>query len=782
MANKTAGEPGNDFLIKENYTFKDYINMSLNNIYLMVIIIAICGVIGFIYAFYQPDTYKSTTSMKLLPPKGSILDSPLMGEMNSFANDRFIANEIEIMKSYTIRENVAYTLKKSFQAGAKDSFYLILKEDIRNPKRFVFFNSNKDVSFNKLSEVPYRPDTLLRNNDIAALLSKTISIDQKRGLDIVEISAESPSPYEAAIMANSYAQAYINLNLMMNRTKVSVTRKFLEQQRKEKYNDLKRAEDTLKIFQQSRGIVELSEQSKQLVNQMGEYDAQKIGKEMEVAMYEKSIAELKTQLVNQEPKIADALESSKLEAYLKEVQAQLARLEVNKDYASTNARNDEERKRITDKYNSEIKELKKQETERINALKNLVTSKSAIEDASKLGLEVIEDQIKLQAARESLNGLKSVVKTYESKFNLLPKNIIEFAQLQRQSSAYEKLYQMVEEKYQEALVNEQSTIGNVQLVDIARKPAGPVGPNRQFITVIGFFLGLLISFGIVVAKNQMANTVKSPEDIQRLNIPLLGWLPLWYKMKNGDESASAMIAAKDPLSKSAEAFRAIRTRIHFSRNKKEKIVTLLITSSTSGEGKSTTAVNLAEIFAQADKKTLLVDCDLRKSNIHKVFSIDKIPGLVDHLSALVDYEKIIVFSGMKNLYLVTAGSHSQNPAELLNSGEMERFVEKVKSEFDFVIFDSPPILAVTDSEILSRITDASVLIAGANEANREMLKKATQLLKDEDNSFLGVILNKFKFNIGYGYYYKNYYYYYTDKKKNRFSPFSRLFGKNNNLN
>lgn len=778
MTNKLSKGTDNDFLGEENYTFKDYLNLSLNNIYLITVVIAIFGVLGFIYAFYQPDTYKSTTSMKLSPPKGSVLDSPLTGELNSFANDRFIANEIEIMKSYTIRENVAYSLKKGFQTGAKDSFYLILNENLRNPNRFAFFRNNNEVSFNKLNEVPYKPDTLLSSPNIASLLSRTISIDQKRGLDIVEISAESPSPYEAALMANSYAQAYVNLNLLMNRTKVSVTRKFLEQQRKEKYNDLKRAEDTLKIFQQTRGIVELNEQSKQLVNQMGEYDAQKISKEMEVSMYEKSITELKSQLVNEQPKIAEALESSKLEAYLKEVQTQLARLEVNKDYALTNVRSEDEKKKVTEKYNSEIKELKKQENDRINSLKSIITSKSAIENASKLGLEVIENQIKLQAAKESLISLNSIVKTYESKFNLLPKNIIELAQLQRQSAAYEKLYQMVEEKYQEALVNEQSTIGNVQLIDIARKPVNPVGPNRQLITIIGFVLGLIISFGLVFVKNQLTNTVKSPEDIQRMNITLLGWLPLWTRLKGDDELDSMTIAAKDPFSKSAEAFRAIRTRIHFSRNKTDKIKTILITSSSPSEGKSTTAINLAEIFAQAGKKTLLVDCDLRKPTIHKVFGIDKIPGMVDYLSEIVDFDKVLITSGIKNLFLVTAGSHSQNPAEMLDSSEMLKFVDFVRKEFDVVIFDSPPILAVTDSEILSRLTDGSVLVAASNEANRDMLKKAARLLSEDKNSFLGVVLNKFKFNIGYGYYYKNYYYYYTDKKKKRLFPFLKYFQKN----
>ncbi len=778
MSNKTGFESYNYLNVKENYTFKDYLNLSLNNIFLMAVIIVICGAVGFFYAFYQTDLYKSTTSMKLAPPKGNILDAPLAAEINNFANDRFIANEIEIMKSYTVRENVAYSLRKEFQVGAKDSFYLILKPDLRNPNRFAFFKRETAASFNKISEVPYRPDTLLRNPEIATLLSRSISIDQKRGLDIVEISAESPSPYEAAKMANSYAEAYINLNLMMNRTKVNVTRRFLEQQRKEKYNDLRRAEDTLKIFQQSRGIVELSEQSKQLVNQMGDFDAQKNVKDLEVSMYEKTITELKSQLIAQEPKIADALETSKLEAYLKEIQGQIAKLEVNRDFALSGVRNEEDKRRIAEKYNYEVKELKKQESEKINSLKELITSKSAMQDAAKLGLDIIENQIKLQAAKSSLEKLKLIISSYESKFNLLPRNIIELAQLQRQSSAYEKLYQMVEEKYQEALVNEQSTIGNVQLIDIARKPGAPIGPNRQLITLLGFLIGFGVSFGFVVIKNQLTNTVKTPEEVQRMNIPVIGWLPLWYRSRNGSDESSAMIATRDPFSKSAEAFRAIRTRIHFARQKNEKIKTLLITSSSPSEGKSTTAINLAEIFAQSDKKTLLVDCDLRKPTTHKVFGVEKIPGLVDYLTESAPLEKVITVTGIKNLDLITAGSHSQNPAEVLDSTEMESFVTMIKTKYDYIIFDSPPILAVTDSEILSRMMDASILVAASNEANREMLRKAAQLLSDDKNSFLGVVLNKFKFNIGYGYYYRNYYYYYSDGRKNGF--IARLFNRKPN--
>ena len=764
---------------EEKYSFKDYLNILLNNIYLVIIAAAVCGAIGFIYAFYQPDVYKSSTTLKLSPPKGSVLDAPFTGEINNFANDRFIANEIEIMKSYTIRENVAYSLKKAFLTGVKDSFYLILNPDLRNPNRFSFFNGGSQAQFNKIREVPYYPDTLIKRDNMTSMLSRAVSIDQRRGLDIVEISAESPSPYEAAIMANNYAQAYINLNLLMNRTKVSVTRRFLEQQRKEKYNDLRRAEDTLKMFQQSRGIVELGEQSKQLVNQLGDFDAQKNAKELDAAMYEKSIQELKAQLKSEEPKIADALESSKLEAYLKEVQGQLARLEVNKDYSLNGARNEDERKKINDKYNSDIKELKRQENDKIEQLKNLVTSKSAVEDASKIGLQIIEYQVKLQGTKVSLEKLSGIIKTYEARFNQLPRNIIELAQLQRQSSAYEKLYQMVEEKYQEALVNEQSTIGNVQLIDPARKPESPVGPNRKMITIACLLFGVFLGFGIVVVKNQFANSVKSPDDIQRMNIPLLGWLPLFSVKKNGESGTDLMRGAKDPLSKTAEAFRGIRTRIHFARNKEKKIKTLLVTSTMPSEGKSTVAINLAEIFAQGGKKTLLIDCDLRKPAVHKVFNAEKIPGLTDCLGDLIDYKKIILNSFSNNLYIITSGSYTQNPAEVLDSEQMASFIERLKGEYDFIVIDSPPLLAVTDAEILAGLTDASILVAASGSANREMIKKAVRILEGDKWNFMGVVLNKFKFDIGYGYYYKNYYYYYTDKKKNRFYRIYRVFKKEN---
>lgn len=762
---------------KENLRLHDYLDLLRSNIWLVVMLVIVSTAIAAIYAFYMPDVYQSTSILKLSPPNGNILEAPFMSELNNSANDRFIANEIEIMKSYKVRENAAVSLRREFYNGSKDSFYLILKGELRNPNRFSFLKNKEERFFNKISDASFESDTLLRNSEIASLLSNAISIYQKRGLDIVEINAESQSPYEAAIIANCYALEYINLNLQMNRTKVSITRRFLEIQKREKYNDLRKAEDTLKIFQQSRGIVELNEQSKQLVNQLGDFDAQKNAKELEISMYERSIAELKSELLKMEPKIADALESSKLEAYLKEVQIQIARIDVNKDYALSGTRSEEEKRRINDRYSSEIKELKKQESEKINSLKSLVAGKSALDNSMKLGEQIIEYQVKLQASRVSLDKLRTIVKSYETRFSFLPKRIIEFAQLQRQNSAYEKLYQIVEEKYQEALVNEQSTVGNVQLVDIARKSQFPVKPERGMIILLGLLFGVITGFSIIVMKNQITGMIKTPEDIQKLNIRVLASLPRLNGTKNGRSLAPAMIALSQPFSKSAEAFRSIRTRINFFPSDTDRSKTLLITSSFPLEGKSSTAINLASVFAQAGKRTLLVDCDLRKPIIHRVFGIERNPGVVDYLTGSANYKDIIVQSRLKNLFLVSAGTQSKNPAELLDSGSMRSFVEQIKKEFDFVVFDSPPIMLVTDSEILSNMADMNLLVTGSNSTGSDALRKAAKLLSEGSKLFLGVVLNKYNFSGEYGNYNKKYYYYYPDNKRKKYFAISRLFKK-----
>jgi capsular exopolysaccharide synthesis family protein len=241
---------------------------------------------------------------------------------------------------------------------------------------------------------------------------------------------------------------------------------------------------------------------------------------------------------------------------------------------------------------------------------------------------------------------------------------------------------------------------------------------------------------------------------------VLAWIPQIEGIGlNGNSKEFEFIVAKKPDSIPAEAFRALRTRVQFSKFDKDAIRTLLVTSSAPQEGKTTVAVNLAGSFAQANKKTIIIDCDLRKPRIHSVFGANRYPGFTDYFFGQASYEEIIRPTEVNNLYYITAGTIPPNPSEILGSVQMEEFLVRLQEEYDFVVVDSPPVIAVTDSEILSRITDATMLVVSANTTEIDLMQKSVELLKHERNTFIGVLLNNFSYRSGYGSYYKYYYYY-----------------------
>lgn len=718
-------------------TIKDYINLIRNNITPIVVISVVGLLVSILYAYKAPDIYKSTTSLKVSKPSGSILESPLMPEFQDFGSDRFIANEIEILKSYTVREKVAQALVDSFKTlGKRDSFSLILNKE---------FADDSKVS---LKSIPA----------IAELLGKKVAIDQKRGLDIVEISVESTSPYEATLIANNYALAYNELNLQTSRQQLTNVKKFLADQKKEKQGELFRAEDSLKTYQQRGGIIALDEQAKNLISQLSDFESQMNAAGIELNVSEKNLSQYKETLQKQDPRIADYLASFAAEPYLKALQEEIAKLETKKDVALASGGAGANNASVVADYDARIKSLKSKVDDKISVYKAGIFASSP-EEIKTLSQKIIEEEIKVQAARSTYQQLKSIVGGYDKEFSSLPKATIELAKLERQRQAYEKLYLLVEEKYQEALINEQSQPGNVQIVDHARRPLKPSKPNRMLIVVIGLVMGVGMGVGFAFVRNYFDNTIKTPEDIQNAGVNVLAWIPQIEGLGIDGNKEFEFIVARKPDSIPAEAFRALRTRVQFSRFDKNAIRTMLVTSSAPQEGKTTVSVNLAGSFAHAGKKTIIVDCDLRKPRMHNVFRANRYPGFTDYFFGQASFEEIVKASEIPNLYYITAGTIPPNPSEILGSQQMEEFLEKLRGEYDMILLDSPPIIAVTDSEILSRIVDASMLVTSANTTEIDLMKKSVELLRHERKTFIGVLLNNFSYRSGYGSYYKYYYYY-----------------------
>lgn len=720
-----------------------FLNIVKSNWILILIVFIISAVITGLYVFRAKDIYKSSTSLLIQKPQGSLLTSNMIPGFSDYASDRSISNEIEILKSQTIRSLTASALIDSFKnSDSKSDFYYL-------------FNRNKKVNSEHILQ-----------DELIELLGSIVSISQKRGLDIISIDVDSPSRTEARLIANVYASAYLNYNLEFSRKGVKSVGDYLFEIKNKKLNDLNNSEAALQDFQQRGGIVFLDDQAKSIVEQIATLEAQKNASEVELITSRRTYEALKSELEKLDPQLITYVESQISQSYVEEIQKTIAKVEAERDIELTIPKDPKLIEKVKSEYDAKITALKKSLDEKVELLKTGIYAGTP-EERKEITAELLKSGISIQSSNARFNSLRNLLSKYEGEFSKLPSQSIELAKLERNRRADEKLYLLLEEKYQESVINEKSQLGNVSIIDKASLPIKPFKPNRMLIMAGGCTLGLLLGFGIAFLRNFLDRTIKSPEDIESKGISMLAWIPSIENLKSKGSSLDEFFVANNPKSKESEAFKALRTRIQFSKLDGKPLQTILITSSVPSEGKTTVAVNLAGSFALSDKKVLLIDCDLRKPRVHSLFETNRFPGLSDYLFGKVNFEEILNKTKLPLMEFITSGTIPPNPSELLSSQQFKNLLDMLREKYDYVILDSPPFISVTDSEILSRIVDGEVLVALANKTPIDVFLKSFQRLYSIDpHNFLGVVLNNFNYNNVYGYYY-NYYYYYNQENKNK---------------
>ncbi|PYF03267.1 CpsD/CapB family tyrosine-protein kinase [Ureibacillus chungkukjangi] len=224
------------------------------------------------------------------------------------------------------------------------------------------------------------------------------------------------------------------------------------------------------------------------------------------------------------------------------------------------------------------------------------------------------------------------------------------------------------------------------------------------------------------------------------------------KNKKSNSMARKIVVATNPKSINSEQYRTIRTNINFSMPDQE-LRTLLVTSASPSEGKSTTASNIAAVFSQEGKKVLLVDADMRKPTTHHTFKIRNTHGLSSILTRQCEVHEAVQPTDIENLYILPSGPIPPNPAELLASKNMEAVKTRLLEDYDLLVFDTPPILSVADAQIVSNKTDGTVLVINTGKSQKESALKAKELLEAAKANVLGVILNNFKIEDSHYYYY-----------------------------
>lgn len=730
-----------DANIKSSHSIRFYFNLILRNKVPILLSLAVGLVVSYFYAYSQVDIYTSSASMRLTKPKENVLENKIFSDIEGELPERYINNEVEILKSFSIREKTAKSLLDSFKVlQGKMQFSLLCQ----NPESCT------------------EPKSV---NQIAGILQTSTEISPKRGLDIVAIKSESPSPQESALISNCYAEAYADYSLKFNRGHLTLNREFLEKQVQEKYNALLQTEDKLTNFLRTENVVELNAQANSIISDLSSTESEYNRALIDYQSTTRALNDYKGELDKYDPKATDYFESRVTDPYITELQTEIARLEIQRDLAKTGNEEIIKDSKSYKELEKKIAELKKNLSSKLDILKDGASSNTP-EEVRGLSMKFFETRVINNQNKIKESQLKSLLNKYQEKFNKLPAQSIEYANLERERMANEKVYLMLLEKYQEALINEESQPNNVKIIDFGKIPKAPSKPNRFLIITIGLLIGLGLGYGFALLRNILDVSVKSPEDLENIGISLIGWVPTFMRESKAGRhthTEQELILAYNSDSAPAEAFRTLRTRLQFSKLEPEPIKTILITSSIPREGKTIISSNLAASFSLSSK-VLLLDCDFRKPRLHNIFNMKRYPGLCDYLFGTVPLEEAVRKTQFPNLDLMTCGTIPTNPAELIASKHMQTFLNQIKPKYDYVLIDSPPLATVTDAELLSSYCDGTVVVSLASKTRLDLLVNTIDALNKINDTFIGVILNNFDYQATYGSYYKYYYYYYGSEK------------------
>ncbi|KAA3616684.1 MAG: hypothetical protein DWQ05_13215 [Calditrichaeota bacterium] len=588
----------------------------------------------------------------------------------------------------------------------------------------------------------------------------------------IEIRVKGSSPFEAAYLTNLVATIYQNQDQILSQGEIREVVDFLEEQLSKKELDLKSSEEELKSFQEKENIADLSGDTQELINQLAEFETLYNSALTDLKAYEKRLEYLNQQLGIQKKNLQNNIAQISNPLILK-LRDELAEIERKaSSFLSQDVSEDNPNLKKLRSRQETIKERLITETKKL--VLGGLTPNDPMAHAQQLVSQVIEAETEIRTLKARSVALKGIVDTYSKKLEKLPAKTLRLARLARTKSVDEKLYYMMKEKYEESRISMAGQIGKVRIIDRAVEPGSPISPKKRQNLMLGMLFGLGLGFAIAISLEYLDKTVRTVEDIERLNLPFVGTIPhidvessggLSSLLPNGNgknaDFQARMIALNRPKSPISEAYRIIRTNLQYSQAD-GNLKTILITSPGPGEGKSTTTINLGITLANMGLKTLIIDADLRRPVVHNFFKFDKKPGLTNLLATESAADDVIKTLDIDNLHILTSGVMPPNPSELLGSVRMRNLLESLKSQFDIILLDSPPIIAVTDALIVASEVDGVLLINKSGKSQIEGVKRADQLLKTARARFLGVVLNDVRAENMYGsyyYYYSNQYYY-----------------------
>lgn len=617
------------------------------------------------------------------------------------------------------------------------------------------------------------------------LIGKNLTISNPEFSDFVELRAKANDPDIAYLLAQISSEILKARCIEIDQEESKNIVTFVENQKGKAQQDLERVERVLQEFKEKTNSLVAGENGG-LLKQLVEMESELLTIQTQRELAETNLRDYENRLKQMEIQY----DVSKGRGESPEIQALRAEINEFEDLRNRltqltgkNEENNALDKKITNKKKVLVKKI----------LQSFRNKNIGDEDDKslweKLQEQKLTEELNVYTLRNRERYFKYLIENFKKKHPNMLEHAIELERLKRSKHVRENLYSFLLEKGEEAKIKAATGTGGIRIVDPPNCPKEPNPRSTMRNLLLGALLGLGLGIGLAFFKDYLDNTIRTPDDINHfLKMPLMGIIPVIKSKsiiskkqfsrksnernghsKNGRYTDSSILIsglrAKDPI---VETYRGVRTNLQFAAVD-HKIKSFVVTSSSPQEGKTLTSANLAIIFAEVGLNTVLVDTDLRKSKMHKLFKINKTPGLMECLVGEKSIHEVMYEVDIPNLKVIPSGKTPPNPAQVLASNKMNSFIKTLEHENDIVIFDTPPLIAVTDPVLLSSQVDGVLMVVRFEQTDINIARNALDILKKSRANIIGLVLNHAAFNKGYGYYhryYKYYNYYYDETVRN----------------
>jgi capsular exopolysaccharide synthesis family protein len=682
----------------------------------VVLSMIVATVVAFVYTYRQAKVYEATCQVIIEPMAPQILpgskDVVELGTGTFWANKEFYETQYRIIQSTSVGQRTAEKLG-----------------------------------------LQYDPDyagVVGPTHDLVSLgraLATQISVKPLKDSRLALITATDTKPQRAALIANTIADTYIEYNLDYKLEGARSAMAWLAEQESDLKRQLEDSELKLYQFKKDRNLLAVSLDDKQsmlsqnLANVNGKLTELHI-KLLELEAKRKIIERARNNIADEEtlPEIREnATIGSLRESYVT----------LSKEYGD-----------LASKYGPEHPRIKA-------IVAQMATVKKAYEDEIDSVLQSFEKGY--QTLLENERSLRSLMEQQKNDAIELSKIEMEYKPLQRLSEQNDKMYGLIAARQKEIDITGPMKTNNVRVLERAIVPGAPIRPKPVQNLFLGLAFGLGVGIGLAFVIEALDNTLKTQADVEQLLgasvlglVPIIGAAPGSEAVQAGDNLRERDLGVfLDPKSVAAECCRSIRTNVLFM-SPDRPLKTMVVTSPSPQEGKTTTAINLGVTMAEAGGRVLIVDTDMRRPRLHRSFGVPNQVGISTVIVGKATLAEAIKRTDVPNLDVLTCGPVPPNPSELLHTERFAAVLAECAKLYDRIILDSPPTSAVTDPAVLGNLADGVVLVVKAGETTRESALHARRQLATAKARLFGVVVNAIDFSnpaYGYEYYYRNYYRY-----------------------